>query len=238
LFTVDFNGNDINEIDGSDDMPFSFLGSTGSGAGGSDLVSGEIRAVDITNVSPAALTADVASYVDFLGNFPGGADFTATDTLIFDVVLFAGSALLDEIGVAVGTDPSFLNPDGAGYLDPCTPGVPLGCSQNVPTSQLPDNIVLSGAFAPIFPGAALFEFDKLGLSGANLEGGETGIRMFISWADNGPGSPLNRIDQTAVFMLSSGLNAQFFTDIVPEPSTGLLVMVGLALMTGSRKQRR
>lgn len=232
LFTIDGNSNDVNDLDGSDDLNFSFAGSTGT-------VSGSIRAVDITSINRAALTADIAFYVDFLGNFPGGADLTQMDTLIFDVVLNAGSAPIDELGIAVGTVPLALDPDGAGYFDPCTPGVPLGCRSNVPVGQTPDAISLTpgGAF---FPGGVLFGFGKGTDSAANLEAGETSIRMFVAWEDFGSnGAPLSRIDMAATFMLSSGINGpNLTTDIVPEPGTGILLGVGLVLLAAVRNRRQ
>lgn len=240
LFTVDFNGNDINDLDGSDDVPINFTGSSG-------VVDGFIRAVNITNVGRAALSADITNYTDFSGSYPNGVgfgpgqfNFTIMDTLIFDVVLNAGSAPIDEIGVAVTSDPLFLDPTGAGFLDECDPGIPLGCRSNVPApAQDPDAISLSPAFAPFFPGAALFGYDKGGLSGDNLEAGETSIRMFVSWEDlaGSPGTPLSRVNQTAVFMISSGTNEDFFTDIVPEPTTGTMLGLGLiGLAFGARKR--
>ena len=205
LFTVDFSTDGVNDLDGSDDLPISFTGSSG-------VVDAEIRAVNVTGVDKTALTADIAFYVDFGGNFPGGADFTQMDTLIFDVVVKAGSAPIDEIAVSVATVPTGLDPDGAGYLNVCTPAVPLGCRSNVPVSQLPDSISLSSG-GGFHPGASLFGFGKQTLSATNLEAGETSIRLFVAWEDfGGTDSPLGT-GQAVKFMMSSGINEGFSVTI-------------------------
>jgi len=240
LFTVDFDGDNMNDLDGSDDLQFSF-------AAGGGQVDGFVRAVNITGVNRAALTNEIAFYQDFLGNFPGGADFDQMDTLIFDVVLSGTSVAVDDIGVAVSTDPLYLNPDGAGYLNACTPGIPLGCRDNVPVGQLPDDVRNVAATPPSFPfpgfpGAAGFSYGFISNSlGDNLNAGETTIRLFVSWADpaGDPSSPLNQLDQKAKFTIRSGAFVQDFeTDIVPEPGTALMVGLGLAMLAGARKRQR
>ena len=65
LFTVNFDGDLLNELDGSDDVPFSFTGSSGIDNGcGAGVVCGEIRAVDVF-VDQTLLQATFAKYVDF-----------------------------------------------------------------------------------------------------------------------------------------------------------------------------
>lgn len=236
LFTIDANDNDVNEIDGSDDLAFSYYSTAQS-----KLVSGTFRAVDlhVNDVDLPTLQGDVDTYVDFSGF---GLDFTDMDVLIFDVVLSASSGWIDEIGVGVGTDPLLLDPDGAGYFTNCTTGTELGCAHAVPGGgEIPDgptDIFLSPGTSNIFgafPGAALFQFDKLGLSSGNLEGGETTVRLFVAWDDTGAQTPLSKDGQTAAIMISVGTNKTFFVAIVPEPGTALLLGIGMTMLAWSRR---
>jgi hypothetical protein len=214
LFTIDANGDDLNDVDGSDDLPFSFLGSVG-------YVTGTIRAVDVSTVDEAALQATVDTYVDFTGSTP--LDFFAMDVLIVDVVLDPGSAPIDEIRIAVGTDPLGINPIGAGFFLDCATDEEEGCTgldrdgvafpvngqTPYPTRAIylePGNV--------FFPGAALFEFDRNVLSTGNLEAGEVSRRLLVAWDDLGPDAPLSGTLQVAEFLLSSGINQDFFVDIV------------------------
>lgn len=234
LFTIDGNSNDFNDTDGSDDIAFTFMSSNG-------LVSGTIRAVDI-QVSAATLELDVDTYIGFSA-VP--LDFSDMDVLIFDVVLDGGSAVVDQLGVAVATDPLATNPDGGGWLDNCDLGTEIGCVSAVTNDSVPN----AGAFASAavelepgnlifgFPGAAIFNFDWLGLSTGNLEAGETTRRLFVAWDDTGSQSPLSKDGQQAVFMFSGGTNADFAVDIVPEPGTGLLVAVGLTALGMARRRQ-
>jgi hypothetical protein len=225
LFTIDADDDDLNDVDGSDDLPFSFLGSLG-------YVTGTIRAVDVTTIDKAALQASVDTYVDFAGGTP--LDFFAMDILIVDVVLAVGSAPIDEIGVAVGTDPLGIDPAGAGFFLDCATDAEEGCTGldrggvafpvNGQTPYLTTAIYLQPGNI-FFPGAALFEFDKNGLSTDNLEAGEVSRRLLVAWDDLGPDAPLSGTLQLAEFMVSSGTNQDFFVEIVeaeylePAPSS-------------------
>ena len=261
LFSIDFNGNQLNELTGVDDLPFSFMG-VDSG-GDPALVSGIIRAVDILTMTAPQMDGEVAVYEDFLsaaccpGSFAdtnnGGTDTPGTfsglssmDTLIFDLVLDAGSGVIDAIGVGVTTDPLFLDPDGAGYFVSCITGLELGCRSAVTSpvgGEIPNDgfnppIEVIPGFFPFFPGGALFRFSEDFAAAGNITGGETSIRMFVSWEDTGLGSPLTKINQVAVFMLSSGAsNQDFFTNIVPEPGTGLLLALGLGGLAIASRRR-
>lgn len=246
MFTIDANNNNLNDLDGSDDLQFQFRSSTRSGTGGSRLVSGEIRAVDVT-AAQASIEAMVDSYVDLATGQPAVApDFGTLDIFIFDVVLFAGSALVDEIGVGITTNPFGLDPIGAGFLLGCDPGLPDGCAHNVPGGgETPDDIDLASGLG-FFPGATLFEFDELArndhrrqASDGNLAGGETTRRLFVAWDDTGPQTPLSKDGQVAFFKIGSGKrNIFLLSAIVPEPGTGLLLGLGLCVLAARPSWRR
>ncbi len=252
LFTVNFEPDLLNELDGSDDVPFSFTGSSGIDNGcGAGVVCGEVRAVDIFT-NQLLLEATVAKYVDFLGNFPGGVDFLNMDVLIVDVVLFAGSAPVDEISIAVGSDPLGLDPDGGGYFLGCVTGLEIGCRNavtgggEIPVAGTQPDIQLEPGIPPVplfcppscgFPGAVEFSFFKGAIGAGNLDAGETSVRLFLAYADTGPQSPLSKAGQTAVFMISSGVNHDVSSAIIPEPGTVSLLGFGLVVLALSRARR-
>jgi hypothetical protein len=239
IFTIDGNSNDENDIGGDDDVAFSFMGTTGSGAAGSSLVSGTIRAVDLS--SGTAMLAGVESYIDFVGGMPS-PNGTTMDFLVVDIVLDAGSALIDEIGMGVGgTNPVGTDPIGGGYFVGCDPGLPIGCAYNVlgggETPYLTTAIILAPG-SVFVPGAALFGYDKLNTSSDNLEAGETTRRLIVAYYDTGPQAPLSKVGQEANFFFSSGVYSDpVFVDIVPEPGTGLLVGLGLTMLTWVGRSR-
>jgi hypothetical protein len=256
LFTIDGNGNRINEIDGSDDVAFSF-------AGTNDWVSGTIRAVDILDIDKTALQESIDTYVDFTGGeFTGGdltIDFQTVDVLIFDIVLDSDSGYVDLITASVTTDPLGLDPVGAGFFTGCDPGLPVGCAHNVPGGGEPpfrfDDILLAnGGFVsweymrnlmahpaavdtpPQVPdmvgGAPMHELP------GHLGSGEISRRLFIAWEDTGPQSPLSKDGQLATFTISSGgLSTTLSTPIVPEPGTAALLGMGLAGLAAIGRKR-
>jgi hypothetical protein len=186
----------------------------------------------------------VDTYVDFSGGSYSSFDISVMDVLIVDIVLDTGSALMDEIGIAVGgTVPVGSDPIGAGFLTGCDPLIPPGCAYNVPgggeTPYATTDIYLSPG-NQFFPGAALFEYDKNKRKPGNLEGGETTRRLIVAYLDvaNDPQAPLSKVGQVALFMFSSGTNSDpIFVDIVPEPATGLLVGLGLTMLTWAGRSR-
>ncbi len=221
IFTIDGDGDGFLDLDGSDDVAFSFTGSTGTGTAGSSLVSGTFRAVSIL-ISDSDIAAQV-----------GTTGFAGRDVLVFDVVLNAGSAIIDQIGVAVATNPVGLNPTGAGYL--VGPG-----ETTAPTSTLGVGAAFGFNFFSGFgvtPGSFRFNFGLDALNAGNLSAGETTRRLFLTWADDGAFKPLE-IGQTATFMMSSGTpDTNFLIKIVPEPDTLTLVAGGLLAFALWRRRR-
>jgi hypothetical protein len=208
FFTVDYSGDNILQLDGSDDLPFSFTGSSGT-------ASGKIRAVDL-NIFASDIAYQVAS-----------SGFAGQDVLVFDVVLNAGSAIIDQVGVAVATSPTGLDPSGAGYL--VAPG------ETTSPATGAGSIVLSSGFG-FFPGQYLFNFLNGGSGPGNLQAGETSRRLFVTWTDTGAMTPV-WTGQTATFMMSSGTDMDFMVKIVPEPGTLMLVAGGLIVLSLHRRRR-
>ncbi len=205
LFTIDGNNNEVNEpgtgnLPLGDDLPIGFTGTTSVNGGVVDAV---IRAVNITQVDKLALQAQVQA---FTGAPP---NFLAQDTFIFDVVVNSPSAPIDQIIVGIGTD----------KVDPVTVGY---FSDGLET---PTGIAIQSGFG-FFPGAARFDFGFGTLGAANLEAGETSVRLFVAYTDTGIGTPLSK-DQVANFMVSSGTSDDFQVDIIPEPTTAALVAFGV-----------
>ena len=224
IFTIDGNGNGIHELGGVDDIPFSFSGTTTTGIAGSCFVGsttarvcGTIRAVSIY-----LSDSDIAAFVSSGGTFAG------RDVLVFDVVLNTGSAVVDQIGVSVATNPIGLDPNGAGYL--IAPG------ETTSPATGAGSITLSPGFG-FFPGQYLFNYSLNALDAGNLSAGETTRRLFVTWADTGDVVKPLAIGQTATFMMSSGTDADFMVMIVPEPGTVSLVGAGLLAFALWRRQR-
>lgn len=214
LFTLDFDNDEVNELDGSDDLAISFCSSTGVNVNATCPASaspftlgGEvdaiIRAVNITQVNKLALQSEVQA---FTGAAP---DFLHQDTFIFDVVVNSPSAPIDQIIIGIGSE----------LVDPVTVGY-FGDGLETPTG-----IAIQSGFGFV-PGSARFDFGFGTLSAANLEAGETSVRLFVSYTDTGIGTPLSK-DQVANFMVSSGINEDFQSDIVPEPTTAALLAFGV-----------
>jgi hypothetical protein len=171
-----------------------FINDAGTG------VVGELRAVDdgFGNTDTSGL------HTDF-----GTVNFATQDVFVVDLVLSAGSASVDAIGVTVGVSPftapvggGYFN-DGGGLISPATVQVNLGGF----------TFAVEYGFAPI------------------LAAGETTVRLFSTYTGGMAAA------QTATFMISSGTNFSVGGTIVPEPGTGLLVGSGL-LLVGMTKRRR
>ncbi len=101
LFTIDKSGDGVLQLDGSDDLPFSFTGTVGP----IFAVDGIIHAVDIFSIT----AGDIFSTA-------GTVNWASQDVLIVDVELLSPSAPVDQIGIGAGSIPLFGNPVGAGTL--------------------------------------------------------------------------------------------------------------------------
>lgn len=222
LFTIDANNNDINDLDGSDDLHWVEQG-----------IDVTVRAVDVT-VSASLLEQDVDQYFDF-SNGSILLDFPNMDVFIIDIVVSDGSNPITEIGLRVSTDPIDLNPAGAGWLLGCDPGLLLGCVHNVPGGgEEPDSVSLVAANAGI-PGLALFEFNN---PPPPVLETETTRRLFVAWQDTGPQTPLSKDGQLVRSEISSGrLTIDFSAAIVPEPGTASLVLLGVTALGATRRRR-
>ena len=148
---------------------------------------------------------------DPLGITTGDTSFTTNDVLVFRLELTSGSTAVDEIQVTTVSNPFMGNPVGAGIFSD------LG-------EQAPDQVSI-----PVFGLRADF-----GFSPSLLEAGESSTRLFVTYAPQGSALA---IGQTASFTISSGLDFSVQGTIVPEPSTGLLVFLGLAGGAALRRKR-
>jgi len=206
IFTIDGNGNGIYELGGVDDVPFSFTHTGGTS-------SGTFRAVNIL-ISDSDIAVSVLS----------GGTFVGKDVLVFDVVLNAGSAIVDQIGVGVATNPNTIDPNGAGYL--------TGSGETTSPATGEGNGAAFGfdlfSGFGISPGHVRFNFSLNAVNAGNLTAGETTRRLFLTWADVGDATPLS-IGQFATFMMSSNgtPDTNFLIQIVPEPNTLTLLAGGL-----------
>jgi hypothetical protein len=193
---LDQNDDGVVQTDGSDDLPFSFTGTSGTNGG---VINGIIHAVDFGSIVP----------FNILQSF-GIVDFATQDVLFFSVELLSPSAEMDAIGVAVGSNPLFGNPQGGGTLT--APGVQ-------PTSGV------AGPFTTL----------RMDFTFAPLTAGQTTAILFATYF---PGGALDN-DDIGNFMVSSGTDQNFFSAIaVPEPSTALLLLIGGIGVAGLYRRNR
>ena len=130
----------------------------------------------------------------------GNVSFATNDVVVFAISLAAGSASVDEIGIAVNSTPFISNPVGAGAF--------------ASGGQLPDSVAASMVLIK-----ATFSYNPplpaSGSSSANL------------FATYSPAGSALAVGSSAGFSISSGTNFTVQTSLVPEPTTGLLLGLGL-----------
>ena len=223
FYTINFNGDNLLQLDGTDDLNWSLCGTTTinpqPGCDGifptpptaNGLADGKVGAVDIFSITAADIDTTFES-----------VNFGTQDVLFFEVELNNPSAPVDQIGASVGTVSGTVDPLGVGYLN--APG-------ETPDPVNGMSIESSFGFPP--GGTGLFDYDHNGLSAGNLEAGETTRILFITYASGELAE-----GQTASFMISTGTDQNFTVTIVPEPSTALLLAAGLAAMGAVCRRRR
>ena len=170
-----------------------------------DGVDGELRPV-----------LDAFGFTDTSGTeltLAGSVDFATQDIFVIDIVLNAGSAQLDSVGITIGaidpTNSPFPAPlVGIGYFDD-------GGGLIVPTSGVIQGFNNSQGLYVLPP----------------LTAGQTTVRLFQTYAAG------LAEDQQATFMISSGANFTVTGNLVPEPGTGVLVGMGLLAVAIRRRLR-
>jgi hypothetical protein len=153
VFTLDFNDNGMLELDGSDDLPFSFCGTSGINpqpgcdGPGEGLVDGVIKAVDLF-IDPSDINVAFSM---------GTVDFATQDVFVFEVELLSPSGSVDEIALGINTVPLF-SLAGAGVLT--GPGVTPGSVTVSPFVTLSANWFFTAT---------------------NLLAGQTTVRLFATY---------------------------------------------------------
>ncbi len=139
----------------------------------------------------------------------GNTASTATDLVVLRLVLAAGSVPVELLELAVASTPFFGNPVGAGAFADSGATAPGAVS------------------LPAFGFRADFDFGS-----APLAAGESSARLFVTVAPEGSALATGR---TASITLSSGTNFTVQGTIVPEPTTGALLALGLAALATRRR---
>lgn len=209
-------------------------GLSGAAAAGAVLLvgfAGVASAAAFTLESPIAFANDSGSEVygtirpvedlsgsleDQSGNIgTGPSDFTGVDVFVVDIVLDVGSASVGGVGIGMGLFDTG-EPIGAGSFDDSGIG-----------RQDTSDVAHSAGFTQ----RADFEF----LTNPNqLTGGETSARLFVTYSSGFLSEGLS-----ASFMISSGTDFSVSGAIIPEPSTALLMGLGLlGLGLGGKKRRK
>ena len=144
-------------------------------------------------------------------------DAVSQDWLLVQIVLGAGSADVDQIGIgAVGSSA-------------------IGSGHYADAGETPTG-------GSVASGIAWIDFDHLNLGSAlNLEAGETSDRLFAVFASGGlpgPGIPPIIPAGTASFTISSGANFSVQGTIVAIPEPAIALLVGSGLLLGAAARRR
>ena len=189
--------------------------------GGNPGVLGTINPVTDPMLNQGTLGL-VSGNIDSMGGT--GTHTGLLDFFIFDVTLDLGSTSIDEINVSLFSDPLLGNPIGTGAFSGNAGDIDAGM-------QAPDVVINSPQ-----PGlGGIFRFDLGGATAGNINGGETTVRLFMTYS-SGEALALQEF-QYATFSISSGTDFTVQGQILPEPGTMLLLGSGLVGI-GARQVRR
>ena len=155
----------------------------------------------VGSLEPVALDGSLS---DPLGRTDGNVSFLTNDVFLVRLVLAAGSAPVDSLGIGVNSTPLFGNPVGAGaYAD---------------VGQAPSGVTASPVTL-----MGLFDFMP-----DTLDAGESSVRLFVTY--NPAGGAL-AVGSTANFMIHSGTGFTLQGTLIPEPESALLLAMGMLWLT-------